>query len=42
VLRSNTDNPVSRPPVGREWQGLSDKENPVFRREAAVEKILIF
>jgi hypothetical protein len=28
--------------VGREWQGLSDKENPLFRREAAVEKNLIF
>jgi hypothetical protein len=30
VLRSNTDNPASRPPVGREWQGISDRENPLL------------
>jgi hypothetical protein len=42
VSRSDTDNPVSRPLVGRDWQGLSHKENPFFRREAAVEKKLIF
>jgi hypothetical protein len=39
---SNTDNPVSRPLVGREWQGISDKKNPFFRRVAAAEKFLIF
>jgi hypothetical protein len=39
---SNTDNLVSRPLVGREWQGFSLQENPPFRREAAVANFLNF